>query len=168
MVLAVAMALGCSASGFAALSKEEREAEDERITAEHKSAKEQCDTLKANAKDVCRAEADGAYKVARANLDARDKGSMKAQLEARLARAEAAYAVAKERCDDLAGNVKHVCLLDAKAALARGKALAKLEREDAAFRDTARADPRAAREHCDRYAGDTKDGCLSDAKVVFK
>ena len=184
MAGAVAVALGFSSIGLAALSKEERKAEEDRITAEHKSAKDQCDNLKANARDICVAEANGTNKVAKANLDARDKGSLKAQMDARLARAEAEYDVAKERCDDLAGNVKHVCVMDAKAALARGKADAKLDREskeanrdanervsqaqDAAFRETTRAEFLAARERCDRYAGDTRDRCVSDAKVSFK
>ena len=184
MAVAVAVALGYSSIGLAALSKDERKAEEERISAEHKSAKDQCDNLKANARDICVAEANGANKVAKANLDARDKGSLKAQMDARLARAEAEYDVAKERCDDLAGNVKHVCVMDAKAALARGKADAKLDREskeanrdanervtqaqEAASRETTRADFKAARERCDRYAGDTRDRCVSDAKVSFK
>ena len=184
MAVAVAVALGYSSIGLAALSKEERKAEEDRISAGHKSAKDQCDTLKANARDICVAEANGANKVAKANLDARDKGSLKAQTDARVARAEAEYDVAKERCDDLAGNVKHVCVMDAKAALARGKADAKLDREsketsreaserlaqaqEAASRETARADFKAARERCDRYAGDTRDRCVSDAKVSFR
>ena len=46
------------------------------------------------------AEADGANKVAKADLEARDKGTLKAQTDARIARAEADYDVAKERCDD--------------------------------------------------------------------
>jgi hypothetical protein len=184
MVFALAAAFGYSSIGLAALSKEERKAEEDRIGAEHKSAKDRCDSLKANARDICLAEANAANKISRADLDARDKGSLKAQVDARLARAEAEYSVAKERCDDLAGNVKHVCVMDAKAALARGKADAKLEREskeasrdarervaqaqEAASRETARADFRAARERCDRYAGDARDRCVSDAKVAFR
>jgi hypothetical protein len=183
MALALAAAFGYSSSGLAALSKEELKAEENRISAEHKTAKDQCDSLKANAKDICVAEANGANKIAKAQLEARDKGTLKAQANARLARVEADYAVAKERCDDLAGNVKDVCVMDAKAALARGKTDAKVEREakeadrdankrvaqvqEAASRETARAEYKAARERCDRYAGDAQDRCVSDAKVAF-
>ena len=35
-------------------------------------------------------------------------------------KADAEYDVAKERCDDLAGNAKDVCQKDAKAALREG------------------------------------------------
>jgi hypothetical protein len=122
VVIAAAVALGYSGIGLSALSKEERKAEEDRIATEHKSAKDQCRSLKANARDVCTAEADGASKVARAELEARDKGTIKSQTDARIARAEADYEIAREQCDDLAGNLKEVCLMDAKAALARGKA----------------------------------------------
>jgi hypothetical protein len=44
-----------------------------------------------------------------------------------VAKAEADYRVAKERCDDQAGNVKDVCLEEAKAAEAAAKADAKRE-----------------------------------------
>src|SRR5262245_39151776 len=108
MVMAVAAALGYSGFGLA-MSKEERKSEESRTSADYKTAKNRCDSLKGNAKDVCMAEADGVHKVAKADLDARDKGTPKAQMEARMARAEADYAVAKERCDDVAGNVKDVC-----------------------------------------------------------
>ena len=183
MAVTVAAALGYSSIGLAALSKEERKAEESRISAEHKSAKDRCDSLKANARDICVAEADGANKVAKADLEARDKGTLKAQENARIARVEANHAVAKERCDDLAGNVKNVCVMDAKAALARGKADAKVERESkeanrdanervaqaqkAASKEIAGAEYKAARERCDRYAGDAQDRCMNDAKVAF-
>jgi len=183
MAFAVAAALGYSSIGVAALSKDERKAEEERISTAHKTAANQCDSLKGNAKDICVAEADGVKKIATADLEAREKGTVKAQTAARIARVEADYAVAKERCDDLAGNVKDVCVMDAKAALARGKADAKMERESreanraageriadaqqAASRETAQAEYKAARERCDRYAGDAKDRCVSDAKAHF-
>jgi|SoiMethySBSTD1v2_1073268.scaffolds.fasta_scaffold323426_1 hypothetical protein len=183
MVVAVAAALSYSAAGLAALSKEERKAEEDRISADYKTAKAQCSTLKGNAKDICLAQADGANKVASAELEARDKGTLKAQSDARIARAEAEYMVARERCDDAAGNVKDVCVADAKAMLARAKADAKVERESkeanrvanervadaqqAAAKETARADYDAARERCDRYAGDTRDRCVGDAKARF-
>jgi len=178
MVLAVTAALAHSGLGLA-MSKEERSTEESRISAEHKAAKAQCDNLKGNAKDICMAEADGANKVAKADLEARDKATPKAQMEARMARAEADYAVAKERCDDAAGNVKDVCIADAKAALARAKADAKVDREtreanarvaDArqeASKETAEAEYKAARERCDRFAGSARDRCVNDAKARF-
>ena len=52
--------------------------EKDRIAAEYKSAKAKCDGLKGNAKDICMAEAKGANKVAKAELEARDKDTDKA------------------------------------------------------------------------------------------
>jgi hypothetical protein len=43
----------------------------------------------------------------------------------RTAKADAAYELAKEKCDDLSGNAKDVCQKDAKAAQASAKADAK-------------------------------------------
>ena len=48
--------------------------------------------------------------------------------KARIARTEADYAVAKERCDDQAGDAKEVCLKEAKAAEAAAKANAEREK----------------------------------------
>ena len=100
-----------------------------------------------------------------------------------VARAEAAYLVAREKCDDLAGNVKDVCVKEAKAAETKAKADTKADRKvadarkDAAERSTdARkdaaetkrdADYRVAVERCDSLASDAKDACVRDAKARF-
>ena len=58
-----------------------------------------------------------------------NKSSYKPSNETRhavsIAKAEADYSVAKEKCDDKAGNAKEVCIKEAKAAEARAKADAK-------------------------------------------
>ena len=143
MVLAVAAALGFSGMGYAALSKEERKGEQKRISSEYKAAKEKCDGLKGNAKDICMAEAKGAQKVAKADLEARDKGTAKAATNARVAKAEAEYDVAKEKCDDLKGNAKDVCKKDAKAALSRAKSEAKASKQMAA---APKSEPKTSKE----------------------
>lgn len=68
------------------------------------------------------AEAEGSEKVAKADLEAMYEPSKENSHKARIAKAEAEYAVAKERCDDQAGNAKEVCLKEAKAAEAVTKA----------------------------------------------
>jgi hypothetical protein len=78
--------------------------------------------MKDNAKDICMAEAKGREKVAIADLDVTYKPSAKARYEARVARADAQYAVAKEKCDDLAGNAKDVCRKEADSVHTAGKA----------------------------------------------
>jgi hypothetical protein len=183
MILAVAAALGFASTGYAKLSKDERKAEEARISDTYKADKDKCDSMKGNAKDVCMAEAKGHRKVAKAELDAKDKGTAKAQADARIAKAQADYDVAKEKCDDLKGNDKDVCQKDAKAALTRAKSDAKVSREskeqnrkaadkvsDArkdANRDTRDAEYKAARERCDSLATDAKARCVDDVKARF-
>lgn len=175
----IACVLGLTAAAYAELSKPELRAEEDRISAEYKSVLNNCARKSGNAKDICMAEARGAEKIARAKLDARDKGTPKAQAAVRIARAEAQYDVARENCDNLSGNDKDVCLKDAQAALVRAKADAKADRksEEAnkaasakvteARRDASetkrQADYNAARERCDALAGDAKDRCIAEA-----
>jgi hypothetical protein len=118
------------------------------------------------------AEAKGNQKVAKAELDARDRNTNKARQEAREARAEADYQVAKEKCDDKGGNEKNVCLKEAKAARTAAMADAKVVRKAGDARKDAAEDKRdanyaVARERCAKFAGDAKDRCLNDAKVQY-
>ena len=125
---AVAAAFLCAgAASTMAMTKEEHKAENDRIESSYKAARERCNSLKDNAKDVCISEAKGAEKVAKAELETKYKPSPRADAKLKEARAEAAYDVAKEKCDDLAGNAKDTCQKDAKAA-----------------RDTARADAKVS------------------------
>lgn len=180
--VATAFAMGANIAG-AQLAKDEIKRTEDRIAADFKAAKQACDSRTGNAKDICMAEAKGNEKVAKAELDARDKGTPKARQDARNARAEADYEVAKERCDDLSGNAKDVCKKDAQAAFTKAKADAKLEtatrenkdsgsakQKDAQRQaaDTKReADFKAARERCDSLAGDAKQSCVNQAKSQF-
>jgi hypothetical protein len=188
VIAAFVAALGAGAAGTALAAKDllprdAYKAEKDRIEADYKAAKEACNKLSGNAEDVCKAEAKGKERVAEADLDARNAGTAQARSNARVARAEAAYLVAREKCDDLAGNAKDVCVKEAKAAETKAKADAKADRKvadarkDAAERSTdARkdaaetkrdADYRVAVERCDSLAGDSKDACVRDAKARF-
>ncbi len=182
--LAVAIALGVSTGAYAGLlSKDEIKRENDRISADFKTQKQACDSRSGNAKDICMAEAKGNEKVAKAEVEARDKGTAKARQEALVARADASYDVAKERCDDFSGNTKDVCLKDAKAVLAKATADAKLERKTTDAKASANekisdaqmqanntkreADYKAARERCDSLAGNAKDACVNQAKAAY-
>ena len=103
-----------------------------------------------------------------------------------MARAEADYEVAKEKCDDLSGNTKDVCKKDAKAAHVHAVENAKLvkaataagetrtekaanvaeARKDAAA-EKREADYKAAAERCYALSGDLKSKCVDDAKRRF-
>src|SRR4029453_8273641 len=96
--------------------------------AQYKIDKDGCASRSGNAKDICLAEASGKENVAKANAEAAYKATPKAREDARLARAEATHNVAKEKCDELSGNAKDVCVKEADAALVKAKADAKVDR----------------------------------------
>ena len=98
--------------------------------------------------------------------------------------------MAKQRCDDLSGNVKDVCVKEAKAArtVATADAEVKLkttlanantniavkqaETTKADVRNDAAAQKREAqykveKEKCDAFASTAKDNCLTQAKANF-
>jgi hypothetical protein len=89
-----------------------------------------------------------------------------------VAKAESTYAVAKERCDDLTGNPKAVCVKEAKAVEVKALADAKMGKEigearkDAAV-DKRDADYKVAIEKCDAMAGDAKSSCVANAKTTY-
>jgi hypothetical protein len=143
-----------------------------RISADFKADKAACSSLAANAKDICVEEANAKEKVARAELEAAHTGTATDRNKVLVAKAESAYAVAKEKCDDLAGNAKDVCVKEAKAVEVKALADAKLGKQVAeanvsAADDKRDADYKVAAEKCDALAGDAKAGCLSAAKAKF-
>jgi len=183
-VLAAAIALSFGAGALAdSMTKPQYTSEKKEIEASYKSAKVTCDTMKDNVKDVCLAEAKGREKVALADLDVTYKPSTKTRYDARVAKADAEYSVAKQKCDDLSGNTKDVCRKEAESAHTAGKADAKAHMKtveansDAtkkvaeAHKDAAtekrEADYSVAREKCDAAAGAAKDACIANAKARY-
>ena len=151
--------------------------------AQYKIDKDGCASRSGNAKDICLAEASGKENIAKANAEAAYKATPKAREDARVARAEATHNVAKERCDDLSGNAKDVCVKEADAALVKAKADAKVDRVTADTRQDAatkqadavkeataekrNAEYKVAIEKCDALAGPAKDSCISNAKLQY-
>jgi hypothetical protein len=196
-VSAVAAAIGLAFSAAAMadpMSKSEYQQQKDSITAEYKAGKAKCDPLAGNAKDICMAEAKGKERVAKADLEVHYKPSDKTHYDARVARADADYAVAKERCDDKAGNAKDVCVKEASATQTAAKANAKArmktadanataneksgdaymaaskkstDAEKSAASDKRDADYAVAKQKCDALSGDAKDHCIADAKARF-
>jgi len=105
-----------------AMTKDEHKVAKERIEADYKVDKAQCDTLKDNAKDVCEKEAKGKEKVAKAELEQQYKPGAGNERKVAQEKVSAAYEVAKEKCDDMSGEAKNACQKEAKAEEARGKA----------------------------------------------
>ena len=150
---------------------------------QYKTDKDACASRSGNAKDICLAEASGKEKVAKADAEAAYRNTPKLREDARVTRAEATYDVAKEKCDDLSGNSKDVCVKEANATLVKAKADAKVDRVAAETRldaDTKQADARneatknkrdadykVAIEKCDALAGTAKDSCVNGAKAQY-
>lgn len=177
---------GLVATASMGMDAPEHSAAKNKIAADYKAAKVHCDSLKGNAKDVCMKEAKGNEDVAKAELESQYKPSDKAHYKARVARADADYAVAKEKCDDHTGNAKDVCKKDAKAAHVHAVENAKLAQAQAQPADTAaekgaamaeakkdataekrEADYKAAKERCDALSGDIQSKCVDDAKRKY-
>ena len=192
-VLSVCMTMG--AAVFAeTMTKAEFGLAKDKISASYKANKALCTPLSSNAKDICVQEAKANEKIARAELDESYAPSVKAHYKMLNAKAEAQYAVAKEKCDDLSGNAKDVCVKEAKAAQVAAKADATAQRkiaeanktaavktndaqakastEKMEVRTTAAVDKMGAqykveKEKCDTFSGDAKDTCVRQAKARF-
>lgn len=172
-----------SARPAAPMSKEAYDAAVRNAEAQYKTDKDACASRSGNAKDICLAEASGKEKIAKADAEAAYKNTPKAREDTRVARAEAAHNVAKQRCDELSGNAKDVCLKEADARLVKAKADARVEgvaadtREDSAAKqaearrkaevDKRDADYKVALEKCDVLSGSAKTSCVEDAKLRY-
>jgi hypothetical protein len=109
----------------------------QRIDAEFDAARERCDDLAGQAKDVCLAEARAERRIRKVEVAARVQGTSKARYDAQIARAEAAFGVAKERCGVRAGEERAACIADARAGEERAKEEARRERREAEAREVA-------------------------------
>jgi len=165
------------------MSKDTYAAAKASADAQYKLDKEACNSLSGNANDICVAQAKGKDNIAKADAEAAYENTPKARQSARVAHVQANYDVSIEKCDDLAGNGKDVCVKEAKAELVKGTADAKVDRvaadtnHDAAMKQAeARTDAntekrdaeyKVAIEKCDALAGPAKDTCVSSAKVQY-
>ncbi len=192
--LSAACMLALSGGAIAAMTKADHAAAATGISATYTAEKAACKSLKNNSRDVCIEAAKGRETIAKAQLEADFAPTDKTRYDLQIAKADAAYSVAKEKCDDFSGNGKEVCRKDATSAHVAAKADAKLAlkttetnavarektqdakavaseknrdaREDAASvkRD---AEYAVAKEKCDAFAGDAKTTCISEAKSRY-
>ena len=156
----------------ATMSRTDYSASKSRISETYKADKAACATLKSNAKDICIEEAKAKEKVARAELEYGYTGKAKDGTKVWTAKADAAFAVAKEKCDDLSGNAKDVCRQEAKTTHTKALADAKMGKQVAEARTDAAqtkrdADYKLAAEKCDSMSGDAKSQCMDNAKRTF-
>jgi hypothetical protein len=172
-----------SSAPMAPITKEAYEQRIKNAEAQYKTDQDACASRSGNAKDICLADAKGRENVAKADAEAAYKNTPKTREDARVARAEANFTVAKEKCDDLSGNAKDVCVKEANASLTKAKADAKVDRVAADTRQESTmkqsearheaseakrdADYKVAVEKCNSLSGAVKDACISDAKTYY-
>jgi hypothetical protein len=184
--LLLTLAAGLAFSPFAraeTMTKGQYDSAKKPIEATAKAGLSGCDTLAANAKDICVAEVKGKESVAMAELEAQYEPTATTHKAVHTAKAEAAYKVSMERCDGRAGNDKDVCVKEAKAARvtalsdaqsqaaisnanAKASTVGSEARQEAAG-EKAGAEYAVAKEKCNGLAGDTRDTCVNDAKARY-
>ena len=116
------------------IGRDEYKREKDRIESEAKAAKDKCKSMNGNAKDICQAEAKANEKVAKKELDYKNKPTEKNKSDWEKMKVEAAYEVAKEKCDDASDKV--ACRKQAKADKDRGMADVKSSRSVASNTST--------------------------------
>ena len=156
----------------ATMTKADYNAGKTRISADYKADKAACAGQAGNAKDICVEQAKAKEKVARAELEYAYTGKSSDRNKVLVAKAESAYAVAKEKCDDQTGNAKDVCVKEAKAVEIKALADAKMGKEIGAAKTDAAEDKRdadysVAIQKCDGLSGDAKANCVTAAKTRF-
>jgi hypothetical protein len=168
--LVIAALLAFPLAQAATMAKADYTAAKTRIGATYKADKAACASFTANARDICIEQAKGKEKVARAELEYAYSDTVRNENKVQVAKAESIYAVAKEKCDDLSGNAKDVCVKEAKAVEAQALADAKVGKKvNAAITDAAKdvtdAKYKVAAEKCESMSGDAKTACLATAKA---
>jgi hypothetical protein len=170
--LIVAAMLVLPLAQAASMAKADYKASKTRISADYKADKAACASFADNAKDICVEEAKAKEKVARAELEYGYSGKSADRNKVLVVKAESAYAVAKEKCDDKSGNDKDVCVKEAKAIEVKALADARMgkqigEAKKDAAEDKLDADYNVAAQKCDALAGDAKASCIAAAKARF-
>ena len=171
VALAALLCLG-SAQAASNFSKATYQGAKAEVKAGYKADKAACASLKDNAKDICIEQAKAGEKVALAQLEANYTGNPKDEAKLHTAQYEARYAVAKEKCDDLSGNAKDVCVQEAKTTRDKAKADAKLSKKVATamtedVNSQMKADYKLAREKCDSLTASAKDVCIATSKARY-
>lgn len=139
-----------------------------------------CLRLKDGARDLCKVQAEGREKVARAQLEAQRKPGPDSEQAVKEAQAEADYRVARQRC--AGGPGKDACIARAKDARAAAVRLAMVEKVrhanelrahaenqrkgKTAQPETPKARYAARKAYCEMQGPD-RDRCLAAAKQQF-
>jgi uncharacterized protein with LGFP repeats len=168
----VSAGLVCAAAGAANISPAVYDSASKEVKTTYQAERDACAQMSGNAKDICVETAKGKEKVALAHLQYQRSGNAGDMNKLAEARYEARYEVAKEVCDDQAGNAKDVCVAKAKADNDKAKADAKLKKVTTEARNDAadakdKADYKLASERCDAMSGNPNDACMASARARY-
>jgi hypothetical protein len=120
--IAVAIAaLACGSAAAVPMAKDEYTASKARIDANYQTERQKCGDRHGNAAALCIARAHGERNVGKAELEATFKPSRDTNYQAAIARANAAYEIAKLECNDRKDAERKGCVKDAEAARASAK-----------------------------------------------
>jgi opacity protein-like surface antigen len=170
--LSLSALLAAAPAQAAQVNKAEYKAGKDKIEADYKADKTACKPLTGNAQDVCQEEAKAKEKNARAALEFAYTGKQADEQKLLKVKADTAYDVAKEKCDDQTGNTKDVCVQQAKTTHTKALADLKMVKDvNSAAKestdDKRDAEMKLAREKCDALSGDAKSSCLDTAKQQY-
>ena len=184
LIVAMLVTAGFSGATHAeSISKEAFETAIAQADSVFKIAKQKCETLSGNTRNICLAQAKGVQSVTKATAEANYERTESARLKAAEAKVEAEYQVAKERCEALSGGQRDTCREEAKAIKVKGDEAARLASKTAEateeFLKTTKearqkagqvsrdADYKVAIEKCKQLSGQLKEQCVQDAKTKF-
>jgi hypothetical protein len=126
------LALGAMAAGAAtapaAMTRQAYKQAGHRIDAQYKAERAACKRVRGDSRDLCMLQAKAHQQVAQAQLQAQYKPGPEADRKAMEAKADADYAVAKAKCDDLKGNARDSCEQQAKVQRDAARRLAVVEK----------------------------------------
>jgi len=170
MLFCIAGFSGASLALAADGAKASYKAAEDVADATYKADTAKCEDLSGNGKEVCIKQAKATREHTRQDAKAEYKNTPKALSDARKSEADADYAVAKEKCDALAGNAKDVCVKQAKADETNAVANANVQKDVSKVKADAREERADARykvalAKCDGLAGTAKEDCVTVAKA---
>ncbi len=113
-IATIALMAAFACGSVSAMTKDEYKVAKDKIEATYKSDKQACDAMKDNAKDVCMKEAKGKENIAKAELEQGYKPSDKNMKKVSTVKADSAYDIAKEKCEDQKGDAEKTCKNSAK------------------------------------------------------
>lgn len=164
------------------LSKEEMKAHKVRIEEQYDHAQMRCKRVQGHARELCNEQARSERDIQAAELRLQSEPTPENDQKLRLAKAEAAYALALVKCKAMDGSARGVCRSDAKQVYEMARREARLHQEvvvqslrseNTVRERTAEADRLAqaeynkARERCEALPPEGRQACITDAKTRF-